>query len=228
MLPVGTPGCGRCDPQETLHVDPPARAATHVRRRALARRGAAGARHWVRRALPVDFDALMQAHLARVFGERDADRRLGALEELYAGTPRSSSRTRRRRGARRSRTPSARSRRACRRGSCSPPPGRPWATTGSRACTGARVLRRPRGRDRDGRGPRGEREDQGPARLPRPGAALNRSRIWPARWEGARFPTARARIAARRGLDLREPESSVLLPGRPPPLEPSEGSSGDD
>ncbi len=35
--------------------------------------------------MPVDFDALMQAHLARVFGERDADRRLGALEELYAG-----------------------------------------------------------------------------------------------------------------------------------------------
>ncbi len=36
-------------------------------------------------AAPVraDFDALMQAHLARVFGERDAGRRLRALKELY-------------------------------------------------------------------------------------------------------------------------------------------------
>jgi len=33
--------------------------------------------------VPVDFDALMQAHLARVFGERDAGRRLLALKELY-------------------------------------------------------------------------------------------------------------------------------------------------
>jgi ketosteroid isomerase-like protein len=32
----------------------------------------------------VDFDALMQANLARVFGERDADRRRAALRELYA------------------------------------------------------------------------------------------------------------------------------------------------
>lgn len=31
----------------------------------------------------VGFDALMQAHLARVFGERDPGRRLDALEELY-------------------------------------------------------------------------------------------------------------------------------------------------
>ena len=31
----------------------------------------------------VDFDALMRAHLARVFGERDATRRLAALQELY-------------------------------------------------------------------------------------------------------------------------------------------------
>jgi ketosteroid isomerase-like protein len=31
-----------------------------------------------------DFDALMQAHLARVFAERDASRRLAALQELYA------------------------------------------------------------------------------------------------------------------------------------------------
>ena len=33
--------------------------------------------------VPADFDALMQAHLARVFGERDAGRRLRALEEVY-------------------------------------------------------------------------------------------------------------------------------------------------
>ena len=33
--------------------------------------------------VPVDFDALMQGHLARVFGERDAGRRLLALKELY-------------------------------------------------------------------------------------------------------------------------------------------------
>ena len=31
-----------------------------------------------------DFDALMQAHLTRVFGERDGSRRLGALKEIYA------------------------------------------------------------------------------------------------------------------------------------------------
>jgi len=32
----------------------------------------------------IDFDALMQANLVRVFGERDADRRRAALRELYA------------------------------------------------------------------------------------------------------------------------------------------------
>lgn len=32
---------------------------------------------------PVDFDTLMQAHLTRVFGERDPGRRLEALRELY-------------------------------------------------------------------------------------------------------------------------------------------------
>jgi hypothetical protein len=32
---------------------------------------------------PVDFDTLMQAHLTRVFGERDPGRRLEALKELY-------------------------------------------------------------------------------------------------------------------------------------------------
>ena len=32
---------------------------------------------------PVDFDALMQAHLTRVFGERDPSLRLHALRELY-------------------------------------------------------------------------------------------------------------------------------------------------
>lgn len=31
-----------------------------------------------------DFDMLMQANLTRVFGERDADRRLEAIRELYA------------------------------------------------------------------------------------------------------------------------------------------------
>jgi SnoaL-like domain len=35
-------------------------------------------------AVPVNFDALMQAHLSRVFGERDGSRRLHALKELYA------------------------------------------------------------------------------------------------------------------------------------------------
>ncbi len=33
--------------------------------------------------LSVNFDALMQAHLARVFNERDGGRRLEALKELY-------------------------------------------------------------------------------------------------------------------------------------------------
>ncbi len=34
--------------------------------------------------VPVDFDAVMQGHLARVFGERDGSRRLLAFQELYA------------------------------------------------------------------------------------------------------------------------------------------------
>jgi SnoaL-like protein len=33
--------------------------------------------------VPADFDALMQAHLTRVFGEHDPGRRLDALKELY-------------------------------------------------------------------------------------------------------------------------------------------------
>ncbi|MEG3191572.1 nuclear transport factor 2 family protein [Lysobacter sp. D1-1-M9] len=32
----------------------------------------------------IDYDGLMQANLTRVFGERDAGRRLGAIRELYA------------------------------------------------------------------------------------------------------------------------------------------------
>ena len=34
--------------------------------------------------VPVDFDALMQAHLSRVFGDRNGSRRLLALKEIYA------------------------------------------------------------------------------------------------------------------------------------------------
>jgi hypothetical protein len=33
---------------------------------------------------PIDYDALMRANLARVFGERDAARRIAAIRELYA------------------------------------------------------------------------------------------------------------------------------------------------
>lgn len=33
---------------------------------------------------PIDYDRLMQANLARVFGERDASRRTKAIAELYA------------------------------------------------------------------------------------------------------------------------------------------------
>jgi hypothetical protein len=33
---------------------------------------------------PIDYDGLMQANLARVFGERDAGRRIKAIRELYA------------------------------------------------------------------------------------------------------------------------------------------------
>src|SRR6202163_2091651 len=33
---------------------------------------------------PLDYDGLMQANLARVFGERDASRRLKAIAQLYA------------------------------------------------------------------------------------------------------------------------------------------------
>jgi hypothetical protein len=35
-------------------------------------------------AAPIDYDGLMQANLARVFGERDAGRRIEAIRELYA------------------------------------------------------------------------------------------------------------------------------------------------
>jgi len=35
-------------------------------------------------AAPADFDDLMQAHLSRVFGDRDGSRRLSALQEIYA------------------------------------------------------------------------------------------------------------------------------------------------
>jgi nicotinamidase-related amidase len=35
-------------------------------------------------AAPVNYDGLMQANLARVFGERDAERRIEAIRELYA------------------------------------------------------------------------------------------------------------------------------------------------
>src|SRR5882724_4241796 len=33
---------------------------------------------------PINYDGLMQANLARVFGERDAGRRMKAIRELYA------------------------------------------------------------------------------------------------------------------------------------------------
>jgi hypothetical protein len=33
---------------------------------------------------PINYDGLMQANLSRVFGERDAERRLAAISELYA------------------------------------------------------------------------------------------------------------------------------------------------
>lgn len=36
------------------------------------------------RAQSIDYDTLMQANLARVFGERDATRRMEAIAELYA------------------------------------------------------------------------------------------------------------------------------------------------
>lgn len=36
-------------------------------------------------APPIDYDSLMQANLARVFGERDTSRRMKAIAELYAG-----------------------------------------------------------------------------------------------------------------------------------------------
>src|ERR1700688_595780 len=35
-------------------------------------------------AAPLDYDGLMHAYLARVFGERDAARRLKAIAQLYA------------------------------------------------------------------------------------------------------------------------------------------------
>ena len=35
-------------------------------------------------ATSIDYDGLMQANLARVFGERDASRRMQAIAELYA------------------------------------------------------------------------------------------------------------------------------------------------
>jgi SnoaL-like protein len=35
-------------------------------------------------AQPIDYDSLMQANLARVFGEHDTSRRMQAIAELYA------------------------------------------------------------------------------------------------------------------------------------------------
>ena len=35
-------------------------------------------------AAPIDYDGLMQANLERVFGEHDAERRIEAIQELYA------------------------------------------------------------------------------------------------------------------------------------------------
>ncbi|QND63522.1 nuclear transport factor 2 family protein [Mesorhizobium loti] len=35
-------------------------------------------------AEPIDYDALMQANLAHVFGERDAARRMSAITKIYA------------------------------------------------------------------------------------------------------------------------------------------------
>ncbi len=54
----------------------------HFRSSPDARHSTAGARPVV--PLLVDIDGLMQAHLQRVFNERDARRRLDALKELYA------------------------------------------------------------------------------------------------------------------------------------------------
>ena len=34
--------------------------------------------------VPIDYDGLMQANLVRVFGERDAGRRIQAIHDLYA------------------------------------------------------------------------------------------------------------------------------------------------
>jgi hypothetical protein len=36
------------------------------------------------KSTPINYDGLMQANLARVFGERDAARRIEAIRELYA------------------------------------------------------------------------------------------------------------------------------------------------
>jgi hypothetical protein len=36
------------------------------------------------KSAPINYDGLMQANLARVFGERDAGRRIKAIRELYA------------------------------------------------------------------------------------------------------------------------------------------------
>lgn len=36
------------------------------------------------KSTPINYDGLMQANLARVFGERDAGRRIEAIRELYA------------------------------------------------------------------------------------------------------------------------------------------------
>ncbi len=36
------------------------------------------------KSAPVDYDGLMQANLVRVFGERNADKRIRAIRELYA------------------------------------------------------------------------------------------------------------------------------------------------
>jgi hypothetical protein len=86
-----------------------------------------------------EFDALMQANIARVFNERDPDRRRIALSELYSdGAILYDPETVATGWGAISQAVEDLLQRLP-RDSCSPRPDPPWATTAPRGCSGARV-----------------------------------------------------------------------------------------
>src|SRR5712664_3798672 len=89
----------------------------------------------------IDYDSLMQANLARVFGERDASRRMKAIAELYADDAILYEPDAAATGHAAISEAVKHSYRACRQTSSSPRSARPSATTVSGGCAGNPVHR---------------------------------------------------------------------------------------